>query len=47
MFGNVPARCLITVLVGLMAWVGVGPAHAQQPISGNYPGGAVAGMKAS
>ena len=44
---NVPARCLITVLAGLLVWVGPASAHAQQPISGNYPGGAVAGMKAS
>ena len=40
-------RLQIAVLLGVLAWVGASPAHAQQPISGNYPGGAVAGMKGS
>ena len=35
---------LPAMLAGLMAWAAT-PARAQQPISGNYPGGAVAGMK--
>ena len=38
-------RPLIAILVGLVAWAIAASAHAQQPISGNYPGGAVAGMK--
>ena len=41
------ARHLALLLLGLLAWVVPRPAHAQQPISGNYPAGAVGGMKAA
>ena len=40
-------RPLVAILAGLAAWACTATAHAQQPISGNYPGGAVAGMKGS
>ena len=36
----------LTMLAGLLMWKATS-VHAPQPISGNYPGGAVTGMKAS
>lgn len=45
MIGQLPARLLVAVLVGLLTWVGAAPAHAQTPIPGNYAPNAFTGMK--
>jgi hypothetical protein len=35
----------MALLAGVMSWLCIAPAHAQQPISGNYAAGAFTGMK--